>query len=173
MRGCIDAIPGCVRALAIARRAEIPVVFVTYAYQPGYSDGGYLVRSIHPEVESVGALLRGTSDVRVVDNLTPLEGELMIVKNRYSAFMGTGLGEILRSREITSLTICGVTTNVCVESTVRDAAQLDFEVTVASDATGEIDDERGRVALRSIEHACGRVLTVDEIGVEWNEAASR
>lgn len=173
MSGCIDAIPGCARALALARRAEIPIVFATYAYRPDYIDGGYLVRSIHPEVVSVGALLSGTSDVSVVEDLAPRKGELMVVKNRYSAFMGTSLEAILRSRGITSLTICGVTTNVCVESTARDAAQLDFEVTVARDATGEIDEERGRVALRSIEHACGRVLTVEEIGGEWNDIISR
>ncbi|MBO9645304.1 MAG: isochorismatase family protein [Pseudacidovorax sp.] len=66
----------------------------------------------------------------------PREGELQITKHRFSAFVDTPLEVMLRARGIRTLIVAGVTTNCCVESTVRDASMLDFHVVVAEDAVG-------------------------------------
>lgn len=171
--GCVAAVAGCVRIVEGARRHGVPVLFVTYGYQPDYCDGGYLVASIHPEVVTHQALVRGTWDVEVVDELAAAPGEPHVVKNRYSAFVGTDVAERLRRMAVTAVTVCGVTTNVCVEGTARDAAQIDLSVTVVRDACGEIDPSRHVASLATIEHALGRVVAVDDVVAEWADAADR
>lgn len=64
-------------------------------------------------------------------------GDLLITKNRYSAFHGTNLNARLRALGVDSVTICGVTTRVCVEGKARDAAQHDYLVTVVADASAK------------------------------------
>lgn len=167
MSGCIAAVPGCARLVAAARAAGVLVVFVTYAYRPDYSDGGYLVAQMHPEVVEHAAMASGTWDVQVVDELAPRPDELHVVKNRYSAFIGTDLDQQLRGLGVAAVTVCGVTTNVCVEGTARDAAQRDFRVTVVEDATGEIERARHHSSLATVRHALGRVSTIAEVTAGW------
>ncbi|WP_295523091.1 isochorismatase family protein, partial [uncultured Pseudacidovorax sp.] len=71
-----------------------------------------------------------------LEAIAPRAGELQITKHRFSAFVDTPLEVMLRARGIRTLIVAGVTTNCCVESTVRDASMLDFHVVVAEDAVG-------------------------------------
>lgn len=168
--GCRAAVPACVALVEAARSCAIPIFFVTYAYEPDYSDGGYLVDQIHPKVVEYAAMARGTWDVDVVDELAPLPGERRIVKNRYSAFVGTDLADQLTALGVDAVTVCGVTTNVCVEGTARDAAQLDLRVTVVEDATGEMERSRHDSSLATVRHALGRVAVARTVTNEWSSA---
>lgn len=172
MSACQAAVPGSVRLVEEARAHGVPVYFVVYGYAPDYADGGYLVENMHPEVREHQAMLAGTWDAEVVDELAPRDDEPVIVKNRYSAFINTDLEDRLRSRGITSVVLCGVTTNVCVESSARDAAQRDFGVTVVADACGEIKESRHTASLAVIRHGFGQVRTVDEVAGTWSAAAA-
>ena len=69
----------------------------------------------------------------------PEAGEPVVVEHRYSAFVDTGLELILRSRGIRSVVLIGVATNVCVESTARDAYRRDYCVTLADDCSATYD----------------------------------
>jgi len=80
-------------------------------------------------------LVRGSWDADVVDELRPLEGDHLIDKNRYDAFLYTDLEVVLRAMGISRLVVSGVVTSVCVESTVRSGQQRDFEMFVAADCT--------------------------------------
>lgn len=71
-----------------------------------------------------------------LEAVAPRAGELQITKHRFSAFVDTPLEVMLRARGIRTLIVAGVTTNCCVESTVRDASMLDFHIVVAEDAVG-------------------------------------
>jgi ureidoacrylate peracid hydrolase len=144
------AILPCARLLAAARDAGLPVIFTRYVYQPGHTDGGLLVDALMPELKAVDALVAGTWDMAIIDELSPREGEIVIDKNRPSAFFGTNLDEIIANHGIRELIVCGVTTNCCVETTVRDASQRDILCHVAADATGELDRERHDAALRTM-----------------------
>lgn len=88
---------------------------------------------------------------------------LVIDKSRPSSFYGTRLEPVLSSRQIRSLVICGVTTNICVESTARDAGQRDLPVHVISDATAEYEKERHDHAPDTIGFIFGWVDTVQDV----------
>ena len=85
------------------------------------------------------ALVDGTEGIEIYEELAPQEGELVIKKHRYSAFYNTDLETQLRNRGIETLIITGTVTNMCCESTARDAQFRDYNVIFVSDATGTMD----------------------------------
>ncbi len=76
----------------------------------------------------------GTAAIEVIDALAPKAGDVVIDKQRYSAFHGTGLAQTLKGRGITRLVVVGVLTDVCVMSSLFDAYQHDFQLTLVADA---------------------------------------
>ncbi len=90
--------------------------------------------SCRPELR--GKLLtEGTWDFEIVEELKPQEGDLVVLKTRYSGFAGTTLDSLLRTRGIRYLFLAGIATNVCVESTLRDAYFLDYWPILIVDGT--------------------------------------
>jgi ureidoacrylate peracid hydrolase len=162
-----QAIAGCRTLVDAAHRAEVPVVFTRYVYRSDYRDGGVLVQDLLPALADVKSLADGSWDAEIVDELTPGETDFVIDKNRYSAFYGTGLEPILTSLAIDHLVICGVTTNMCVETTARDASQRDYRVFVVSDATGELEQSRHEMALSTLGFGFGWVVRSDDAVRAW------
>ena len=165
---CKQAVAPCATLIASARRAGVPVIYTRYVYRADYADGGILARHLLPQMMEVGALKAGTWDVEVVEELAPAEGEVVIDKNRPSAFYGTPLESILNGFDVERLVVCGVTTNCCVETTVRDASQRDYQTFVVSDATGELDPRRHDHALEAMGMLFGDVVTVADVQRAWN-----
>jgi nicotinamidase-related amidase len=101
--------------------------------------------------------------------IEPEVGEVVLRKHRYSAFVDTGLDVLLRQRGVKTVVIVGVVTNVCVESTARDAAMRDFYVVVAEDAVGVRDSARPRhdAALAEIRGCFGMVVPATRIMEIW------
>jgi ureidoacrylate peracid hydrolase len=97
----------------------------------------------------------------------PEPGEPIVVKHRYSAFVDTDLQLILRSRGITSLILTGVATNVCVESTARDAYMRDYYVTFVDDCSAAYDQAKHDVTLRNMADYFGVVVKADEVAEAW------
>lgn len=161
------AIRPCVRLVAAARAANVPVIYTRYIYRPDYADGGVLIKYLLPDLKDVGALRAGTWDVEVVPELTPQEGDFIVDKNRPSSFYATNLETILNGLDIESLVVCGVTTNCCVESTVRDASHRDYKTFVVQDAVAELDEERNSVALRSMDMLFADLKTVNDVEIAW------
>ena len=96
----------------------------------------------------------------IVDDLRPLDGERIIDKPRYSAFHRTSLADELHELGIEQIVVCGVTSNVCVESTVRHAFDSDIMPVVAADATAAATADLYRAALASFEDALAEVTDV-------------
>lgn len=130
------AIEPIFRLLAAAREARIPIFFTRYSLNEGYSDVGLLLE-VFPQIEGTGGMVRGLWDAEVVDALAPQPGETVIDK-RYSAFYDTDLEPRLRDAGVDTLIVCAVTTNICVESTVRDAFFRDIRVVVPWDGTAAV-----------------------------------
>ncbi|MDT8320722.1 MAG: cysteine hydrolase [Xanthomonadales bacterium] len=146
----LPAVDGVRMLLGAARRSGLPVFHTRYVWRPDYSDGGIVTRYILPALAEAGSLAAGSRDAEIAEGLHPAEGEVVIDKNRPSAFYGTRLEELLKAKDIDGLIVCGVTTNVCVETTVRDAMQRDFRVWVVADATAEFEPDRHAHALKSM-----------------------
>jgi ureidoacrylate peracid hydrolase len=99
--------------------------------------------------------------------VSPAPGDHVVLKHRYSGFVGTELDELLRSREITSVVLTGVVTNVCVESTARDAFMRDYFVVVVRDCTATSEPEDHEQALDRIGRTFGVVASADEVAACW------
>jgi ureidoacrylate peracid hydrolase len=146
----ISGAPGVVsvisQVLATARRAGMPIVYLQMGYQPDLSDSGgpqspnwhkeLGIRLMNCRPELKGKLVtQGTWDFAIVDELAPQPGDIVIVKTRYSGFARTPLDAELRARGIRYLFFTGIATNVCVESTLRDAFFLDYWPILITDAS--------------------------------------
>lgn len=164
------AIPGTVRLLAAAREAGVPVIFTRYVYSEGMVDvgppKGEKVRK--PNMNSLGA---GMDEIELIPELGVLPGEIVIDKSRPSAFYGTRLEPVLTSQGIRNLVICGVTTNICVETTARDAGQRDYGTYVVRDAVAEFTQERNDAALFTIDWSFGTTVMLDEVEASWDVLA--
>ena len=134
-----------VDVVAAARAAALPVVYLQMAYKPDLSNSGgpespnwhkeLGLRVMSERMELRGKLLvEGAWDSAIVDELTPKSGDLVVTKTRYSGFARTNLDEELRKRGIQYLFFCGITTNVCVETTLRHAFVLDYWPILLRDA---------------------------------------
>jgi len=147
-----NAIAPIGRALDAARKVGIPVVYLKMGYHDDLSDlgpTGSPNRERHLNVFSVGArvtapdgrpsrvLVRETWNTDVLDELKPHPADLVIYKNRFSGFHGTELDALLKSRGVNWLIVTGVSTSVCVESTVRDAMFRDYSCVLLADCTAE------------------------------------
>jgi ureidoacrylate peracid hydrolase len=133
------------KVVAAARAAGIPVVYLQMGFKPDLSNSGgpespnwhkeLALRLMNCRPELKGKLLvEGTWDFAIVDELAPQPGDLVIVKTRYSGFARTSLDAELRARGIRYLLLTGIATNVCVESTLRDAFFLDYWPILIADA---------------------------------------
>jgi len=131
--------------LTAARGARIPIVYLQMGFKPDLSNSGgpdspnwhkelaLRLMSCRPELKGT-LLVEGTWDFAIVDELAPHPDDLVIVKTRYSGFARTALDAELRARGIRYLLFTGIATNVCVESTLRDAFFLDYWPILITDA---------------------------------------
>ena len=161
------AIPGCARLIGAARKAGVPVIYLTYVYRADYRDGGVLIQDINPALKDVGYVAEGTWDAEVVDELRPEPGDIVVEKSRYSGFHGSRLEPVLRSLGAETLVMCGVGTHHCVECTARDAHMRDYRVFITRDATGEANQTWKEASLAAFERGFGWVVDVADVVDAW------
>ena len=130
--GADDVVVVHERLLDAARARGVDVVYLQIGYDADQINAGG-PDSPNPLKELAMCLMRarpelrgkvltyGTWDFEVVDRLRPQPGDFVVYKNRYSGFAGTNLDQLLRTRDKRYLLFTGIATNVCVESTLRDA----------------------------------------------------
>lgn len=104
--------------------------------------------------------------------VTPLPGETVVPKRRYSGFLGTGLEAHLREAGITWVVAAGLTSECCVDGTVRDAFQLGFRAVMTSDATAAYDTETHTHALSVLAQNAAVVATSASVAAAWDHAAA-
>jgi len=131
---------------AACRAAGIPVIYLQNGFSPDQREAGgpsapvwhksNALRFMREHEAYAGKLItHGTWDHEIVEPLAPQPGDIVVPKARYSGFAGTNLEQLLTARRIRTVLICGVATNVCVESTLRDAYHREFFPVMVSDAT--------------------------------------
>jgi len=162
-----------------AREAGVRIVYTREGHRPDLSDcpAAKLARSRNAgaEIGSAGPLgrllVRGEYGHDLIDELRALPDELIIDKPGYSAFAHTQLDFQLRTRGITDLVLCGVTTEVGVSSTLRSAVDCGYHCTLVSDACGSAYPELHAAALAMVEvegGVFGRVCDSRQLLYEWS-----
>jgi ureidoacrylate peracid hydrolase len=169
----LSAVPAALaaaRRLAVAARAAgAPVTFVGLQTTPGTDSPAWSerMRRRGGTQEEEGALCRMGEPGAAFVGPTPEPGELVIGKTRYSGFFRTDLDETLRARNIDTLVVCGLTTECCVDCTVRDAFHLDYHVFLAADACAAYEADLHGGALKSLELNCAILVDTDEVTRAW------
>ncbi len=150
-------IPPLQAALAATRDAGMTVIHTREGHLPDLSDcppaklnrGEPALRIGDPGPKG-RILIRGEYGHDIIDELAPADGELVIDKPGKGSFYATGLDDTLRSKGITSLVVTGVTTEVCVHTTVREANDRGYECLVLSDCVGSYFPDFQRYGLAMI-----------------------
>ena len=155
-------VPNARRLLEGFRAAGCRVVFTRHG--PLLADGSDMIaRRRRRDVDalaSTGAPAlwhRGTFEHEVIAALAPAAGELVVDKNTSSAFNSTGFEWLLRNLEVETLVLAGMATDMCVETTARDAADRGFNVIVVEDATATFFEHHHRAALSGFARVFGQV----------------
>jgi nicotinamidase-related amidase len=133
LAGADAAVRNTATAVGQARRAGLPVIFTRHQYRPGRADEGQRLSELSGDLAAVDGLAAGSWDADVVDELNCGPDDLVIDKVRFDAFLWTSLDPLLRGLGAEHLVVCGVVTNICVESTVRAAFMRDYSVTLLAD----------------------------------------
>ncbi len=161
----IAALLECARAMAV------PVVYLRHVVRGDGSDTGRM-RDLYPNVDQI--LARDDPGIEIIDALSPKPGDVVVDKLFYSGFHNTDLGTVLRARDIDTLIICGTVTNVCCDTTIRDAVHREYKVIALSDANAAMDypdlgwgavgaADVQRVALTTFAYEFGEVATTANV----------
>ncbi|PLK70352.1 cysteine hydrolase [Rhizobium sp. TH135] len=166
-------IPATARLLAAFRAAGLPVIHTRECHRPDLSDCPPAKRERGKPSLRIGdpgpmgrILISGEPGADIVPELYPMEGEIELDKPGKGAFYATPLGEILADRKIRQLVFAGVTTEVCVQTTMREANDRGFECLLATDATESYFPEFKQAAIDMITAQgaiVGWAATVDQI----------
>ena len=166
-------IPATARLLAAFRAVGLPVIHTRECHRPDLSDCPPAKRKRGKPSLRIGdpgpmgrILISGEPGADIIPELYPVEGEIVLDKPGKGAFYATPLGEILAERKIRQLVFAGVTTEVCVQTTMREANDRGFECLLATDATESYFPEFKKAAIDMITAQgaiVGWAATVEEI----------
>jgi len=168
--------PAVVGLISSARRVAVPIIFTKYTVGPGTAglSGPEILRR-GMNFAGLDSTVKGTWGHELINEVPYVDGnDIVIEKRRLSAFTGTDLDLILRSRGVKTLVVGGVVTQGCVESTVREAANSDYYLAVAEDCVASTDAQAHAMALRSMATVlryADAVVSSDRILSIWDAAA--
>lgn len=157
-----ETIGAAATALGAARERGVPVVFVRVGFREGSPETSARNRTFSA-IKERGDMGEDASSTQVVTDLSPRPGEVVVVKRRVSAFTGSDLEVVLRSAEVDHLVLSGIATSGVVLSTLREAADRDYRLTVLEDACLDGDPEVHRVLTTKVFPRQADVVTV----VDW------
>ena len=169
------AVANALRLLDVARTAGMTVIMLKNGWDAELTTAGgpnspnwhksNPLKTMRARPELKGKILtHGTWDYEFVDELKPAASDIIVPKARYSGFCGTALDNILRARDIRHLVFAGIATNVCVESTIRDAYHREFFCILVADATQQSGPQFIQDAtLYNVERFLGWVTTTDAV----------
>jgi ureidoacrylate peracid hydrolase len=165
-------VPRLARFLSAARAAGVPLVWIRNVYN--HTPNWYLSEVW---LEQASRRRRGLYVDRPVCQagewngdfyqVRPQPEEVIVTKHRYGAFEATDLETVLRARRIRTVIMTGVATNVCVETTARQAFLKDYYVVFTSDCTATYSQVEHDTTLWNIDSFFGEVATADEVAAGW------
>jgi ureidoacrylate peracid hydrolase len=163
------------KVIGAARSAGLKIIYLQMGYRPDLADAGgpdspnywkegsLVGMRAHPEMKNK-VLTVGSWDWQIIDELKPRPGDILVNKNRYSGFVGTRLEDELNDHDLKYLLFVGLFTNVCVESTIRDAYFAEyFPVLVADACTNCGPDYNQDASVWNIANIFGWVTTTGDL----------
>jgi biuret amidohydrolase len=165
-------VPRLAATLKFCRDQGIRVIYTAHVHRKDGCDMG-LYDDLYPPIAQRASLVDETQGVEIYKDIAPAAGEHVIKKHRYSAFFATDMDLILREWGITSVVVCGTTTENCCHATARDAMFHNYKVAFLSDATGTFDypdvgwgamsaQQVHQATLTILAFSTAHVMTVDE-----------
>jgi isochorismate hydrolase len=134
------------------RTAQLKIVFTRHGVHDPQNDGGMLTTWWDD------LIVHGSEAWQLNKELKPNSSDLVIDKKRYSAFQGTDLDDWLRKNGVEDLIISGVMTNLCCETTARDAFGYDYRVFFVADATATINEELHLATLKNLAYGFSYII---------------
>jgi len=159
--GGASVVEHAAEAADAARAAGVPVVYVRVAFREGGPEIALSNRRFAAaKTRATGG--EGAQEVQIADAVAPHAGEPVVVKRRVSAFAGSDLDVILRAHRAERLVLAGIATSGVVLSTFTQAADLDFDLVVLSDACADGDPEVHRILVEQVFPKAAEVMSTAE-----------
>ena len=165
--GAAAILPSVKRMMKAFRDAGRPVIFTRHVHHPDDLDSGIMGWWWE------GKCVEGSPESEIHPSIAPRPNEKVVFKHRYSAFYNTDLETVLRCLKVEDLVIAGVMTNMCCESTARDAYYRDYRVFFPADGTGTINEEMHLASLLNLSYGFALVTTSDAIVAAMGPSKAR
>ena len=149
------------KAIAIARKKQIPVLYVVVGFRQGAPEVSDNNKSF-AAAKDLYAKINMDEFMTIHPDLGKQPDEIIIVKRRISAFSGSDLEILLRAKGIQHLILTGISTSGVVLSTIREAADKDYQITVLSDCCADQDEEVNRLLMTKIFPKQADVMSMGE-----------
>ena len=140
-------------------------MYLAHVLKSDYSDAAfpYWRVGIEPASGNRTHCVEGTWGAQIIDDLEPQEGEHLVVKKGFGGFSNTPLDTILRNMGVTTCVVSGVTTCVCVSTTIRGGVEYNYRMIVVGDAVADVDRSTHEAKLRTMARIFADVKTTDEV----------
>jgi ureidoacrylate peracid hydrolase len=160
----MGTIPHVQRLADAFREAGRPVIYIAHVVKPDYSDAQfpYWRLGLAPGGNRT-FIVEGTWGAQIVDDLKPEEGEHLVVKKGFGGFSNTPLDTILRNMGVTTCVVSGVTTCVCVSTTVRGGVEHNYRMILVEDAVAEVSRDTHEAELKTMARVFADVKTTDDV----------
>jgi ureidoacrylate peracid hydrolase len=160
----MGTIPYVKRLADAFRTAGRPVVYIAHVVKPDFSDAQFPYwRLGHHPGDHRTFIVEGTWGAQIIDDLTPLAGEHLVIKKGFGGFSNTPLDTILRTMGVTTCVVSGVTTCVCVSTTVRGGVEHNYRMILVKDAVAEVNRDTHEAELKTMARIFADVKTTDEV----------
>ena len=158
-------VPNLVRLIEEGRRVGLTIIYIRTTHSDWTDTPSWIYRT--SQKSGLNTCREGSWGAEFYEGIAPLPSERVVVKHRYSAFINTDLNTVLKARGIQSVLVCGVATNVCVETTARDGYMYDYYVTMIDDCSAAYDAKLHMGTLENIRRHFGLVASSHEIIETW------
>ncbi|MBI2854175.1 MAG: cysteine hydrolase [Chloroflexi bacterium] len=159
----MGVVPNIVNLVDQGRRAKVPIIFIRTGHTRWTRSEAWVNKN-----GDIPNLCEEGSWGAQLYRITPLPDERVVVKYRFSGFIGTNLDLVLRNAGVKTVIMSGVTTNTCVESTARQAFMMDYNVVFLSDCTAARSKEFHEATLQNIRMTFGFVRTSTDLFKLWS-----
>jgi ureidoacrylate peracid hydrolase len=164
-------IPNLTKLIAEARKVGLTIVYIRTTHSEWTDTPSWIYRG--SQKSGLNTCREGTWGADFYTGIEPAATERVVIKHRYSAFINTDLNTVLRAKNIQSVLVCGVATNVCVETTARDAYMYDYYVTLIDDCSAAYEAKLHLGTLENIRRHFGLVASSGAVIDTWKDLPNR